>query len=69
MIFKVFYQESKKQVPVREKTKTLYMEADYEKTVRKYLAQKPFNIEYVEPVTGAFLEYERQNEDFKVLEI
>lgn len=69
MIFKVFYQESNKQVPVREKTKTLYVEADFEKTVRKYLAQKPFNIERVEPVQGAFLEYEQKNEDFKVLEI
>lgn len=69
MIFKVYYQESVNQVAVRENTKTLFMEAESERDVRKHLAQKAFNIEYVERVSGAFLEYERQNEDFKVLEI
>lgn len=69
MIFKVYYQESIKQVPVREKTKTLYFEAGSEKEVRKNLANRLYNIEYVERVEGAFLEYEQKNEDFKVLEI
>jgi len=69
MIFKVYYQESIKQVPVREKTKTVYVEGDSEKDVRNKLADRPYNIEFVTPVTGAFLEYEQQNEDFTVLEI
>lgn len=69
MIFKVYYQESIKQVAVREKTKTMYFEAESEIDVRKSLANKSFNIEYVERVEGAFLEYEQKNEDFKVLEI
>jgi DNA-dependent RNA polymerase auxiliary subunit epsilon len=69
MIFKVYYQESTKQVPVREKTKTLYFEADSQKDVRKSLALKSFNVEYVERVEGAYLEYEQKNEDFNVLEI
>jgi DNA-dependent RNA polymerase auxiliary subunit epsilon len=69
MIYKVFYQESNNQVAVREKTKTLYVNADSERDVRKKLADKFFNIEYVQLVQGAFLEYEQKNEDFKVLEI
>lgn len=69
MIFKVYYQESNKQVPVREKTKTLYIQADSERNVRKKLADKSYNIEYVQAVEGAFLEYEQKSEDFNVLEI
>ncbi|WP_174733761.1 DNA-dependent RNA polymerase subunit epsilon [Mesobacillus harenae] len=69
MIFKVYYQESLKQVPVRENTKTIYMAADSEREVRTKLSDRPFNIEYVEAVKGKYLEYEQQNEDFEVLEI
>lgn len=69
MIFKVYFQETITEVPVREKTKTIYVEADFEREVRIKLANRGFNIERVEPVTGAYLEYEKQNEDFKVLEI
>jgi DNA-dependent RNA polymerase auxiliary subunit epsilon len=69
MIFKVYYQESIKQVPVREKTKTVYVEGDSPKDVRNKLADQPYNIELVTPVEGDYLEYEKQNEDFKVLEI
>lgn len=69
MIFKVYFQESILQVPVREKTKTLFVKATSEKDVRTKLANRPYNIEFVTPVDGAFLEYEQQNEDFTVLEI
>jgi DNA-dependent RNA polymerase auxiliary subunit epsilon len=69
MIFKVYFQETITEVPVREKTKTLYVEADFEKEVRLKLADRGYNIERVEPVTGAYLDYEKQNVDFKVLEI
>lgn len=69
MIFKVYYQESKTEVAVREKTQTIYVNGESERDVRKRLANKPYNIEYVELVEGAFLEYEQQNDDFKVLEI
>lgn len=68
MIFKVYYQESNTEVPVRENTKTLYMEGESEKDVRKKLTTKGFNIEYVQAVNGAFLDYEKQSEHFKVLE-
>jgi DNA-dependent RNA polymerase auxiliary subunit epsilon len=68
MIFKVFYQQSSEEVPVRESTKTLFLEAESEREVRSKLADRPFNIEFITPVEGAFLEYEQQNEDYKVLE-
>ncbi|WP_394232679.1 DNA-dependent RNA polymerase subunit epsilon [Niallia oryzisoli] len=69
MIFKVFFQESKSQVPVREKTKTIFVEGESVRDVRRKLKEYPYNIEFVGPIDGAFLEYEKLNEDFKVLEI
>jgi DNA-dependent RNA polymerase auxiliary subunit epsilon len=69
MIFKVYFQETITEVPVREKTKAIYVEADFEREVRTKLADRGYNVERVEPVTGAYLNYEKQNEDFKVLEI
>lgn len=45
------------------------MEGDSERDVRKKLADRNYNIEFVTSVQGEFLEYEKQNEDFKVLEI
>jgi DNA-dependent RNA polymerase auxiliary subunit epsilon len=69
MIFKVFYQENPDEVPVREKTKTLYIEADSEREVRQKLQGRTMNIEYIQPLEGAHLEYEKKNPDFKVLEI
>ena len=69
MIFKVYFQDSKTQVPVREKTKSIYVEGESVRDVRNKLAETPYNIEFITPIEGAFLEYEKQNEDFKVLEI
>ena len=69
MIYKVYYQEQIKEVPVRENTKSLYVEAGSEREVRARLADLPYNIEYIQVVTGNHLEYERQKEDFEVLEI
>lgn len=69
MVFKVYYQESIKEVPVREKTKTLYVEGESVREVRKKIADKGYNVEFVQEVKGDYLEYEQQNEDFKVLEI
>ncbi|HZG71181.1 MAG TPA: DNA-directed RNA polymerase subunit epsilon [Chondromyces sp.] len=66
MIFKVYYQQDKSEVPVREHTKTMYVEADSGREVREKLKNRPFNIEYVQLIEGAYLEYERQNEDYKV---
>ena len=69
MVFKVFYQESKTQVPVREMTKTMYVEGENVREIQQKLTQYPYNIEFITPIEGAFLEYEKQSEDFKVLEI
>ena len=35
----------------------------------KWFLKFPYNIELITPIDGAFLEYEKQSEDFKVLEI
>ncbi len=69
MIFKVYYQERIGEVPVRENTKTLFIKGESVRDVRAKIASRGFNVEYVQEVKGAHLEYEQQNEDFKVLEI
>ncbi|MDU0813021.1 hypothetical protein CHH79_02000 [Bacillus siamensis] len=69
MIYKVFYQEKADEVPVRENTDSLYIEGVSERDVRTKLKDKKYNIEFVQPVDGAFLEYEKQSENFKVLEL
>ncbi|MEH7440545.1 DNA-directed RNA polymerase subunit epsilon [Neobacillus drentensis] len=69
MIFKVYYQKSIHEVPVRENTKTIFVEGESVRDVRTKIADRGFNVELVQEVQGAFLEYEKQNEDFKVLEI
>ncbi|WP_110111742.1 DNA-directed RNA polymerase subunit epsilon [Bacillus sp. CGMCC 1.16541] len=69
MIFKVYFQDKANEVPVRENTKTVYVNGDSEKDVRIKLKSREINIEFVQAVKGAHLEYEQQSEDFKVLEI
>lgn len=69
MLFKIYYQELKTEVPVREHTKTVFVEGESIREVRSKLADRPYNIEFITPVEGAFLEYEQKNENFKVLEI
>jgi DNA-dependent RNA polymerase auxiliary subunit epsilon len=69
MVFKVYFQERINEVPVREKTKVLYVEGESVRDVRKKIANRGYNVEFLQAVTGAYLEYEQQNEDFKVLEI
>ncbi|MGV4320523.1 RNA polymerase subunit omega 1 [Bacillus mojavensis] len=69
MIYKVFYQKKAEEVPVREKTDSLYIEGVSERDVRTKLKDKKFNIEFITTVDGAFLEYEQQSENFKVLEL
>ena len=68
MIFKVYYQERITEVPVRENTKTLFIEADSVREVRSKIADRGYNVESVQEVKGAYLNYELQNEDYKVLE-
>lgn len=69
MVFKVYFQDSKKEVPVREKTQTIFVEGDSERDIRKKLADRSYNIEFITALDGEYLEFEKQREDFKVLEI
>jgi DNA-dependent RNA polymerase auxiliary subunit epsilon len=69
MVFKVYFQENIKEVPVRENTKVLYIEGDSVRDVRKKIVDRGYNVELVQEVSGAFLDYEKQNEDYNVLEI
>lgn len=68
MIYKVYYQELALEVPVREKTKTVYVEAESEREVRAKLLPFNYNIELVQALTGAHLEFEKQSQNFKILE-
>ncbi|WP_028125080.1 DNA-dependent RNA polymerase subunit epsilon [Eremococcus coleocola] len=69
MIYKVNYQENKIEVPRRENTKALYVEADSIVEARSKISENtPYNIEFIQEIDGAFLEYEQENNpDFKVL--
>ncbi|SER00428.1 DNA-dependent RNA polymerase subunit epsilon [Piscibacillus halophilus] len=69
MIFKVLYQEHEEEAPVREETKTLYIEAESVREVRSKLADRNYNIEYVQELSEAHLAYEQQSDDFKVEKI
>ncbi|SFG66016.1 DNA-dependent RNA polymerase auxiliary subunit epsilon [Halobacillus alkaliphilus] len=66
MIYKVLYQELAKEVPVRERTQAMYVEAETERRVREKLANKGFNIEYIQVLNEDHLAYEQQSEDYHV---
>ncbi len=66
MIYKVLYQENALEVPVREHTQSLYVEATSEKEVRDILDEKNLNIEFIQLLNEAHLEYEQQSPSFKV---
>lgn len=64
MIYKVYYQENQLQVPVRENSKSLYIEADSEREVREKLKTRQYNIEYIQLLEGEHLEYEQVAPNF-----
>ncbi|MET1248017.1 DNA-directed RNA polymerase subunit epsilon [Sporolactobacillus sp. STCC-11] len=66
MIYKVLYQSSRDEVPVREQTEALYLEANDVRDVRQKLADKPYNVEFIQPLTGKFLDYEQKSAEFKL---
>lgn len=69
MMYKVYFQEDKYEVPVREKTKTVFLQANSEREARQLLKDRQINIEYVQRVEGPYYEYEKQQEYFKITEI
>lgn len=66
MIFKVYYQENRNEVPVRENTKSLYVEASSEREVRYHLKDRNYNIELVQLLEGSHLEYEQASQNYEV---
>lgn len=66
MIFKVYYQENALEVPVRENTQSLYMEAATEREVRFTLKDRKYNIEFIQLLEGNHLEYEQASSNFIV---
>lgn len=69
MIFKVYYQENVLEVPVRENTQCLYVEAETEREVRALLIDRKYNIELIQLLEGNHLEYEQAGENYKVEKI
>ncbi|MCD2255284.1 DNA-dependent RNA polymerase auxiliary subunit epsilon family protein [Lactobacillus sp. CC-MHH1034] len=69
MIFKVLYQENTKQAPRRETTHALYLEADNVVDARALVEKNTaYNIEFVQELSGKFLEFEQNEPDFKLTE-
>jgi len=66
MIYKVLYQPSSDVAPVRERTKSLYVEATSEREVREKLATQDLNIEFVQALNEVHLAYEKKSEHFKI---
>lgn len=69
MIYKVYYHENVHQVPVRENTKSLYVEAETEKDVRDQLSGRQMIIEYIQKLEGEHLAYEQASPDFHVEQV
>lgn len=69
MLFKVTYQPNQFDVPTRENTHSLFMEAENEVEARKILQKHtPYNIEFIQQIEGKHLEYEKNNPDFQIME-
>ncbi|MBO2534415.1 DNA-dependent RNA polymerase subunit epsilon [Rummeliibacillus suwonensis] len=66
MIYKVYYQENVLEVPVRENTKSLYLEAEDVRDAREKLQNSGHNIEYIQLLEGNYLEYEQASEHYKL---
>jgi len=64
MIFKVLYQDLPNEVPVRERTKSLYIKASSVRDVRKKLIDRNYNIEYIQALDEAHLNHEKQSTTF-----
>lgn len=66
-VFKVFYQENLTDRIIREDTFTKYFEAESEMEVRRMLKDSGYNIEFIEELSEAHLNYEKENNSqFKV---
>ncbi|OQQ85216.1 DNA-directed RNA polymerase subunit epsilon [Ligilactobacillus salivarius] len=70
MTFKVYYQPSKKSNPKRENTHVMYFEAKDEVEARHLVEThfSEYNVEFIEALDEATLEYEKQSVNFKLTE-
>ena len=66
MIFKVLYQETPDMAPVRERTNSLYIEAESERQVREKLSDRDINIELIQALDEVHLAYEKKSPDFEI---
>ena len=48
---------------MRENTQSLYVEAQTEEQVRRYLKDRNFNIEFITKLEGAHLDYEKKTQN------
>lgn len=69
MIYKVLYQEHLNAVPVREHTLSLYIEAESVRDVRQKLQDRDINIEYIQLLDEAHLEFEKRSDDFSLVQV
>lgn len=70
MVFKIYYQETKQQNPKRENTQVMYIEAANQPDARELVETKTnHNIEFIEELSTAALEYEKQSVSFKITEL
>ena len=67
--FKVFYQENNKEIPVRENTKSMFIESSDKPSVLRYLESKNYNVEYVQEMTEEYLNFKKKSSDFKMVKI
>ncbi|MBF0714304.1 DUF1447 family protein [Gemella sp. GH3] len=65
-VFKVFYQENSQEIPVRENTEVIYVEAESIPEVLKYLDNRNYNIEFVQELGEQYLEFEKESANFKL---
>lgn len=69
MIFKVYYQPSKRINPRRENTEVLYLEASSEPEDRILVeSNTEYNVEFIEQLDEASLEYEKNSPNYKLTE-
>ena len=69
MIFKVYYQPSKKVNPSRENTEVLYLDTDSEVNARLLVeSNTEYNVEFIEGLDEATLAYEKESPNFKLTE-
>lgn len=66
MIYKVYYQENAHEIPVRENTRSMYLEAQSEREVRVKLQNFDYNIEYIQLLEGEYLAHEQESLNFEL---